>query len=142
MLVFENISKHYDDHEVLKKIALKVNKGDMIVVTGVSGAGKSTLMKMIVGIEKPTSGKLTMDGTEIAVLQPESLQILRRNIGVVFQDFKLLDTRTVFENVAFALEVCEKPKKYIAPMVEEVLEKMGIIDRQHAFPYELSGGEK
>jgi cell division transport system ATP-binding protein len=142
MLVLQNISKKFQNHEVLKDVTLQVRKGEFIVLTGVSGAGKSTLLKLLIGMDRPTAGYLLVDGQDITALSSESIQLMRRNLGVVFQDYNLLDTKTVYENVAFALEVCEKPADKIPRLVEEALETVGLLERQNAFPMELSGGEK
>lgn len=142
MLIFQNISKRFGNHEVLKEVNFKVGKGDFVVLTGPSGSGKTTLLHMIIGKLKPTSGNIFIDGQPLATLTPHSLQIVRRNIGVVFQDFELLPYKTVFENVAFVLEACEKPVTLIAERVMQALSRMGIAHRKNAFPRELSGGEK
>jgi cell division transport system ATP-binding protein len=142
MLVFQNISKSFNDNEVLKDITFRAEKGEFIILTGPSGSGKTTLMHMIIGKQKPTGGNVYIDGQPLATLASSALQFIRRNIGVVFQDYELLPYKTVAENVAFVLEVCEKPRPKIDKRVEEVLSKVGILERKDAFPQELSGGEK
>ena len=142
MLVFQNISKKFNDHEVLKDISFKAEKGEFIILTGSSGSGKTTLMQMIIGEVEPTSGNVYMDGQPLAMLRREALQLMRRNVGVVFQDFQLLPYKTVGENVSFVLEVCEKPRRKIDEKVEEILAKVGMTEHKNSFPEELSGGEK
>ncbi len=142
MLVFQNISKKFNDHEVLKDISFKIEKGEFIILTGPSGSGKTTLAQIIIGKAEPTSGNVYIDGQPLALLKQDALQLMRRNVGVVFQDFQLLPYKTVGENIAFVLEVCEKPRRKIDEKVEEVLAKVGMIDHKNSFPKELSGGEK
>jgi len=143
MILFENVSKIYnDDSFALKDINFKVEEGEFISIVGQSGAGKSTLLKMIFAEEKPTEGEVFIKGKNISKIKNNKLPILRRHIGVVFQDFKLLDKKTVFENVAFAMEVSGRSDLDIKEDVPQVLEIVGLSDKVDSYTTELSGGEK
>jgi len=138
-----NVSKVYENGVVaLKNVSFKIDKGDFVFVVGPSGAGKTTLIKLIFKEEEPTEGYLVVAGRNLSRLKRRDVPFYRRKIGVVFQDFRLLPQKTVFENVAFAMEVVEASKKEIHRKVPLVLELVGLLDRQKAFPSELSGGEK
>lgn len=138
-----NVSKVYENGVVaLKNVSFKIDKGDFVFVVGPSGAGKTTLIKLIFKEEEPTEGYLVVAGRNLSRLKRRDVPFYRRKIGVVFQDFRLLPQKTVFENVAFAMEVVEASKKEIHRKVPLVLELVGLLDRQKAFPAELSGGEK
>ena len=143
MIFFDNVSKIYNDDSVaLKDINFKVKKGEFISIVGQSGAGKSTLLKMIFAEEKPTKGEVFIKGRNISKIKNNKLPILRRHIGVVFQDFKLLDKKTVFENVAFAMEVSGRSDLDIKEDVPQVLEIVGLSDKINNYTTELSGVEK
>ena len=143
MIVFNDVSKIYnDDSTALKDINFKVKKGEFISIVGQSGAGKSTLLKLIFAEEKPTKGDVFIKGKNISKIKNNKLPILRRHIGVVFQDFKLLDRKTVFENVAFAMEVSGRSDADIKEDVPQVLEIVGLSDKINNYTNELSGGEK
>jgi len=143
MIVFDNVSKIYnDDSFALKNINFKVEKGEFISIVGQSGAGKSTLLKLIFAEEKPTKGSVFIKGKNISKIKSNKLPILRRHIGVIFQDFKLLDKKTVFENVAFAMEVSGRSDVDIREDVPQVLEIVGLSDKTDNYTTELSGGEK
>ena len=143
MIFFDNVSKIYNDDSVaLKDINFKVKKGEFISIVGQSGAGKSTLLKMIFAEERPTKGDVFIKGRNISKIKNNKLPILRRHIGVVFQDFKLLDKKTVFENVAFAMEVSGRSDLDIKEDVPQVLEIVGLSDKINNYTTELSGGEK
>ena len=143
MILFDNVSKIYSDDSVaLKDINFKVKKGEFISIVGQSGAGKSTLLKMIFAEERPTKGDVFIKGRNISKIKNNKLPILRRHIGVVFQDFKLLDKKTVFENVAFAMEVSGRSDLDIKEDVPQVLEIVGLSDKINNYTTELSGGEK
>ena len=143
MILFDNVSKIYNDDSVaLKDVNFKVEKGEFISIVGQSGAGKSTLLKMIFAEEKPTEGDVFIKGKNISKIKNNKLPILRRHIGVVFQDFKLLDKKTVFENVAFAMEVSGRSDLDIKEDVPQVLEIVGLSDKVDNYTTELSGGEK
>jgi cell division transport system ATP-binding protein len=142
MIAFNNVSKSYNGQPVLEDINLKVMPGEFVSIIGRSGAGKSTLIKLLIGEEKPDKGRVIFGSWEVNKLKSEDLPEVRRKIGIVFQDFKLLPTKTAFENVAFALEVAGRPQKDIDELVPQVLELVGVRDKMHNFPQELSGGEK
>ncbi len=123
-------------------IDVNIQQGEFVYVVGPSGAGKSTFIKMMYREEKPTKGSITINGINLATLRPSKVPLLRRNIGVVFQDFKLLPTLNVYENVAFALEVIEEQPKYIKKRVMETLDLVGLKHKARMLPTELSGGEQ
>ncbi len=142
MIKFESVSKKFPSgHAALEDIDLEIDDGEFIFIVGASGAGKSTLLKLITREIKPTHGKIYYNGEEIAKIPENKLPILRRRIGTVFQDFKLLLNRTVFENVALPLEVLGQSEGHIQREVSETLEKVGIIEKADNFPLQLSGGE-
>lgn len=143
MIIFDNVSKQYNDTGVaLKDMNFHIKEGEFVSIVGQSGAGKSTLLKLIFAEEKPTEGKVLIKGRDITGIKPNKLPILRRHIGVVFQDFKLLDKKTVFENVAFAMEVSGKTDKEIETDVPQVIDIVGLSEKIHRYPSELSGGER
>mgnify|MGYP001591577719 CR=1 FL=1 len=143
MIVFHNISKVYGKHApALEDINLKIEDGDFVSIVGRSGAGKSTLIKLLIGEEKPTKGRITVGDYEVNKLKPKELPNFRRNVGIVFQDFKLILNKNVYENIAFALEVEGRPQKEINDLVPRVLEMVGLTPKRYNFPNELSGGEK
>lgn len=123
-------------------IDVEIQQGEFVYVVGPSGAGKSTFIKMMYREEKPTKGSIMINGINLATLRPSKVPLLRRNIGVVFQDFKLLSTLNVYENVAFALEVIEEQPKYIKKRVMETLDLVGLKHKARMLPTELSGGEQ
>ncbi len=143
MIELTNVSKSYGTGtDVLVNINLNIGKEEFVFIVGPSGAGKTTLMKLLYREELPTSGKVVVDRVNVAELEPSQVPFLRRNIGVVFQDYKLLLKRTVFENVAFALRVTGAPRSAIRRKVMQALELVGMLRKANAFPDELSGGEK
>jgi cell division transport system ATP-binding protein len=143
MIGFHNVSKVYNAHSVaLKDIDLEIKPGEFVSFVGRSGAGKSTLIKLLIGEEKPSKGRVVFGPYEVNKLKYKELPQLRRQIGIVFQDFKLLPMKTAFENVAFALEVAGRPQREIEGLVPQVLDMVGLEEKQHNFPHELSGGEK
>ena len=142
MIVFENVSKIYDGVPALENINFGIDKGEFISVVGQSGAGKSTLLRLIFAEEKPTEGNIFVKGKNISKIKNNKLPILRRHIGVVFQDFKLLVNRTVFENVAFTMEVVGRSNAEIEEDVPQVLEIVGLSSKANNYTNELSGGEK
>ncbi|MDF1498364.1 MAG: cell division ATP-binding protein FtsE [Patescibacteria group bacterium] len=143
MIAFEKVSKIYGENSfALKNINFKIKKGEFVSIVGQSGAGKSTLLKLVFAEEKPTEGSIFIKERDISKIKSSKLPILRRHIGVVFQDFKLLDTRTVFENVAFAMEVSGKADSEIKEDVPQVLEIVGLTNKINSYINELSGGEK
>jgi cell division transport system ATP-binding protein len=143
MIELANVSKTYSNGiDVLLNINLHIGKEEFVFVVGPSGAGKTTLLKLLYREEAPTSGKVIVDRVNVADLNADQVPYLRRNIGVVFQDYKLLPKRTIFENVAFALRVTGTPRSTIRRKVMQALELVGMLRRANAFPDELSGGEK
>ena len=139
----DDVSKDYaDDRHAIKKLNLIVNKGEFVFVVGSSGSGKSTLIKLLLREIAPTSGKIYVMGKDISRLRQKAIAKHRRNIGIVFQDFRLLPEMTVYENVAFAQRVIETPIKKIKRDVPDILSVMGLSERLDAYPSELSGGEQ
>lgn len=126
----------------LSNVSLSIDKGEFVFVVGPSGAGKSTLIKLIYREELPSRGQVIVAGRNLARMRPRDIPYLRRNIGIVFQDFKLLPDRTVYDNVAFAMIVTEAAPREIRKRVPAVLELVGLKDRGGALPAELSGGEQ
>ncbi len=143
MIQLFNVSKTYQgDIPALEGVTMRISKGEFVFITGKSGAGKSTLLRLIFRAELPTKGSVLVNNFNIARLQRHSIPFLRRNIGVVFQDFKLLPQKTVFENVAFALEVLGTPKREMNQRVMQVLQYLGLKSKRDMFPLRLSGGEQ
>lgn len=143
MILLENISKIYrPDITALKSVNLSVEPGEFVFLVGQSGAGKSTLLKLLNAEERPTRGRIVIGGWDITNIRRAETATLRRQIGVVFQDFKLLPKKTVFENVAFALEVCGEPNRKINTIVPQVLRIVGLEEKMKRFPVQLSGGEQ
>lgn len=143
MIQLFNIIKAFQrEQNALSDITLRVAKGEFVYLTGPSGAGKSTLLKLICCAERPTRGQILMDGRNITQLGTRYIPHLRRNLGIVFQDFKLLNRRTVFENVAFPLEVQGRRRIEIGKKVYHVLKQVGLEHRLSHFPLQLSGGEQ
>ncbi|NOY85746.1 MAG: cell division ATP-binding protein FtsE [Deltaproteobacteria bacterium] len=143
MIQLFHVSKYYQkDVPALHEMNLHVPKGDFVFITGPSGAGKSTLLKLIFAEERPTNGQILVHGRNIARLPNSKIPMLRREIGVVFQDFKLLPNRNVFENVSLALEVLGIPRREISRRVWLVLKRLGVHHKMRANPLTLSGGEQ
>ena len=142
MILFDNVSKIYDGIAALENINFGIEKGEFVSVVGQSGAGKSTLLRLIFAEEKPTEGNVFVKGKNISKIKNSKLPILRRHVGVIFQDFKLLANRTVFENVAFTMEVVGKSNAEIKEDVPQVLEIVGLVGKMSNYTNELSGGEK
>ncbi len=143
MIRLDNVTKIYKDSvKALVEVSLEIGKGEFVFIVGPSGSGKSTMIRMLLKEEEPTKGEIFVAGKNIGRLSPWKVPYLRRNIGTVFQDFKLLSEKTVFQNVAFALEVIGKQKNDIALRVPEALELVGLKDKVSNYPDELSGGEQ
>jgi len=143
MIHLKNVSKHYHpDVAALRNVSLHIRPGEFVSIVGQSGTGKTTLAKLLFAEETPTRGQVLIGGWDISNIQPRDVPFLRRQIGVVFQDFKLLPRKTVFENVAFALEVAGVAGRRIREVVPQVLEIVNLRDRAHRFPKQLSGGEQ
>jgi cell division transport system ATP-binding protein len=139
---FLHVSKDYPKGAALKDVSLHIAKGEFVFLTGHSGAGKSTMLKMMYGELRPTAGDVRVSGFSIADLAPGEIPRLRRRLGIVFQDFRLLEDRTAEENVAFALEVTGARADSIPAKVMRVLTQVGLAAKAHAYPQELSGGEQ
>lgn len=142
MIIFDQVSKKYGVHTTLDRVNLTIGGGEFVSIVGESGAGKSTFIGLLIGALRPTSGRISVDGYAVNEMDDTLLALYRRKLGIVFQDFKLLPKKTVWENVAFALEVCGESDSAIRARVPEVLKIVGLTHRAHAFPAELSGGEK
>ncbi|AMX82338.1 cell division ATP-binding protein FtsE [Geobacillus subterraneus] len=143
MIEMQDVYKTYPNGVVaLNGVNVRIKQGEFVYVVGPSGAGKSTFIKMMYREEKPTSGKIMVNGVNLANIKDNKVPLLRRNIGVVFQDFKLLPKLNVYENVAFALEVIEESPKVIRKKVMEVLDLVGLKHKVRSYPNELSGGEQ
>ncbi len=142
MIFFDNVSKIYSPTSIaLEEVTLRIQPKEFISLVGPSGSGKTTLLKLLIAEERPTEGRVFFDQDEITAMRPKELPYLRRRIGKVFQDYKLLPTKTAYENVAFALEASGKSARDISHDVPQVLELVGLTDKMSHFPHELSGGE-
>jgi cell division transport system ATP-binding protein len=142
MIQFKKLIKSYDQNLVLDNINLEIKKGEFISLVGLSGAGKSTLLKMLTKEEHPTSGEVLVDGVNLASITGKEIPMFRRNIGTVYQDFKLLETKTALENVAFAMEVTDATEEEIKKDAPQILSIVGLGDKLDSFPSQLSGGEQ
>ena len=143
MIRLFHVTKQYTrDAFALNDVSLSIEKGGFVFLTGHSGAGKSTLMRLLFAAERPTEGQVMVAGHSINRLTDASIPILRRNIGVVFQDFKLLNRRSVFDNVAFRLEVLGRPRREIEERVRSILRQVGLEHKSKSLPVRLSGGEQ
>lgn len=143
MLLMSGVSKTYPSGSVaLRNVDVHIKPGEFVFVVGPSGAGKSTFIKMLFREVLPTNGKIFVDGVDVLSLKPDEVPYLRRQLGIIFQDYRLLPDRTVAENVAFAMRVIEAPANQINKRVEDVLELVGLRSRASNYPGELSGGEQ
>lgn len=143
MIEFYNVTKIYDrDILGLDDVSVRIEKGEFVFIIGPSGAGKSTFIKTVLKEQDVTSGRVVVDGEDITHLRPRRLPKLRRKIGAVFQDFRLLPNKTVYENIAFAMEISGTPYRYIRKQVPMVLSMVGLSGKGGAYPNELSGGEQ
>ena len=143
MIKCEHLTKIYKDTVVaLDDVNVDIAKGEFVFIVGPSGSGKSTFLRLLLKEEEPTHGSIFVAGKNLAKLSPWKVPYLRRNVGTVFQDFKLLPNKTVFQNVAFALEVIGKPKHVVDTRVPEILELVGLGGKLNNYPDELSGGEQ
>ena len=143
MLDLKHVSKTYKNGvNALYDVNLKIDQGEFVYIIGPTGSGKSTLIKLLDGEEIPTKGKVEVTGINVGKLKHSKVPLYRRNIGVVFQDFRLLERKTVFENIAFALEVINVPKERLRKRVREVMNLVGLDDKGNSFPQELSGGQQ
>jgi len=144
VIQLDNVRKLYPSgsRPALEDVSIEIEKGEFVFLIGQSGSGKSTVLRLLLREELPTAGNVTVDGKNVANLSARKVPALRRRIGTVFQDFRLLPKKTVYENVAFALEVINKPNRYITRAVPEVLELVGLEGKSQRKPHELSGGEQ
>lgn len=143
MIYFDNVTKIYNHHSVaLKNVTLKIKPREFVAIVGSSGAGKTTLLKLLTREEDPTEGRIFLDGLEVTAVPRKDLHHVRRRIGTVFQDYKLLPDRTSYENVAFAMEAAGKSAEEIEEDVPQALELVGLREKMYNFPHQLSGGEK
>ena len=143
MILFTDVSKSYSaDTQALKGVSMQIDDGDFAFLVGPSGSGKSTIIKLISGELRPTSGSVHVNGYSLERIRKREVPYMRRTVGVVYQDFRLIDTMTVYENVAFAMRVIGARKKEIMERVPYVLELVGLEDKGHRYPNQLSGGEQ
>ncbi len=142
MIRFDDVTKDYDNLPALKDLTFSVEKGEMVFITGPSGSGKTTLLKLIYYAEKPDKGSISVDGWDTQQLKESSIPFLRRNIGVVFQDFRLLDNKNVFENVAVALRIRGVDEKTLKTKVYDTLKAVNLRHKADVYPRRLSGGEQ
>ncbi|MCC5812342.1 MAG: cell division ATP-binding protein FtsE [Ectothiorhodospiraceae bacterium] len=143
MIRFEQVSKRYPGgHQALSGLSFTVSRGEMVFLTGHSGAGKSTLLKLIPLLERPTNGQVIVAGINLSQLGQRRIPFLRRRIGMIFQDHRLLHDRTVFDNVALPLVISGLPHREIGKRVRAALDKVGLLARERVYPITLSGGEQ
>jgi cell division transport system ATP-binding protein len=143
MIEFQHVSKHYSSDAVaLRDVSLTIAKGELVYLAGPSGAGKSTLLKMIAAMEKPTAGKVLVNGQDIGALKRAGIPFLRRNLGLIFQEQRLLNDRSVLANVMMPLLVTGAPRSAAEQRARAALDKVGLLDRAEAQPLALSGGEQ
>jgi len=142
MIQLFHLSKKFGPNIALHNIDLRIGKGEFVFVTGPSGAGKTTLLRLIFGAEKPATGHILINAVNLNRISRPKLDLLRRKIGFVFQDFKLLSNKTVFENVAIALEVTGLRPKFVKKKTHQTLRLVGLAEKEKAYPLSLSGGEQ
>jgi cell division transport system ATP-binding protein len=141
MISFRNVTKKFGSHLVLDRINFEIKPNEFVVLKGTSGSGKSTILALLIGAEKPEQGTVEVDNMIVNEMDSNTLQLYRRKIGVVYQDYKLLPKKTAFENVAFAMEACGESDHEINSRVPKILEKVGLLQFQDKFPEQLAGGE-
>ena len=144
MIHLKEVTKIYKDNGVLAldKVSLDIERGEFVFIVGTSGSGKSTLMKLLMHEEIATSGNIIVNGKDVTHLKPKEIPYLRRSLGVIFQDYRLLEDKTVYENVAFAMQVIEAPRRIMQRSVNTVLDILGLREKFKSFPAQLSGGEQ
>ncbi|GAA1632248.1 MULTISPECIES: cell division ATP-binding protein FtsE [Brevibacterium] len=144
MITFDSVSKSYDTRTraALDSISFEADRGEFVFLVGASGSGKSTVIRLILREEVPTKGRISVAGKSVVKMPSWRVPYLRRGIGTVFQDFRLLPNKTVFANVAFALQVIGKSRASMSTLVPDVLETVGLAGKEKRYPYELSGGEQ
>lgn len=142
MIEFENVAKYYGNNVGIEDVSVHINKGDFVFLVGPSGAGKTTLVRLLLKELDSDKGTIKLNGKDITKISRREVVQVRQKIGMVFQDFRLLEKKTVYENIAFAMEVVHKRKKEIKERVPEVLDLVGIKDKMNKYPNELSAGEQ
>ncbi len=143
MIEFKKVTKIYSDQTyAARDLSLLIRPGEFVSIVGQSGTGKTTLAKMVIAEERPTRGQVIVGGWDITGIKPADIPVLRRQVGVVFQDFKLLPKKTVYENIKFALEVCGVEQRKIDAIVPQVLKVVGLEEKRDKFPHQLSGGQQ
>ena len=143
MIYFDNVTKRYNGNSIaLENVTFSIEPKEFLSIVGPSGAGKSTVIKLLLAEEKPTWGKVFFESLDVHSLTKNEIPAIRRKIGTVFQDFRLLPTKTAYENIAFALEASGRPDEEIAADVPHILELVGLADKADFFPHELSGGQQ
>lgn len=143
IIAMDHISKQYTEGvDALHDISIRINKGEFVFVVGKSGSGKSTFIKLLLKELNPTEGRLFVGGRQVTVLKRKQVSVYRRQIGIVFQDFRLLAKKTVSENIAFAQQIIGVPRRQIAINVSIMLEMVGLKEKANVYPHELSGGEQ
>jgi len=142
MIQLFHVFKNFGSNVALRDVDLRIREGEFVFVTGPSGAGKTTLLRLIFGAERPASGHILINGINLNRISRTKLDLLRRKIGFVFQDFKLLPRKTVFENVALALEVTGERRSFIRKKTHQALRLVGLAEKQTAYPLQISGGEQ
>ncbi|MFC5650504.1 cell division ATP-binding protein FtsE [Paenibacillus solisilvae] len=143
MIELQDVWKTYaDGTHALRGVSVLIDRNEFVYLVGPSGAGKSTFMKLIYREDVPTKGQISVNGFNIGKLRPRKIPFVRRNIGVIFQDYRLLPKLTAYENIAFAMEVIEAPRRIIKKRTMEVLELVGLKNKQNSLPQQLSGGEQ
>ncbi|MCL5973661.1 MAG: cell division ATP-binding protein FtsE [Ferrimicrobium sp.] len=143
MIKFENVSKSYSKGSpAVKDVSFEIDRGEFVFLIGASGSGKTTLIRLMVREEKPDEGTIWVAGKNLVTMPSWKVPHFRRNVGVIFQDFRLLPNKTVAQNVAFALQVIGKPNRFIATQVPQILRLVGLEDKMDRFPHQLSGGEQ
>ena len=143
MITFERVTKRYEEgHDALREISLTIEQDEIVFLTGHSGAGKSTLLRLIMLMDRPTRGKITVDGCDLSTVSRRGVPLHRRKIGVVFQNHQLLADRTVFDNVALPLIIAGNDEREVGRRVRAALDKVGLLQRESAMPATLSGGEQ
>jgi cell division transport system ATP-binding protein len=143
MIAFENVTKVYDPNVVaLRDVSFVIEKGEFVFIVGASGSGKSTMIRLLLKELEPTGGRIFVGGRDLGRLKGSKVPLLRRNVGCVFQDFKLLPNRTVYDNVAYSLQVIGESRQEIRRKVPDILRMVGLADKMNSLPDELSGGEQ
>ena len=142
MIDFINVTKEYSDTSALSNVSFHIDNGEFVFIVGHSGAGKTTLTKLLLREEKVTEGQILVDGIDVTALSSRHIPFYRRKIGMVFQDFRLLENKTVYENVAFALQIVGASNRQIRRRVPEALSRVGLSAKATSYPNQLSGGEQ